>query len=309
VSTEQICLSEQIPAVGEGESDVRKLSDLPSWFDVKDGKPVVMFNAGNGGDEDNQGDEGNQVRSMTVSEPYTILFRAEMDNDSINFIRKPMRKWYKESSTHLASKRDNGRIATEWAIKDAKKMFLCSDLYEGCRLSDGKEGVLVTSLLHPVHCKGKIPRFGKAFKLDQAFSSVTYRGRVGESYMDMKEQFPIGDRHCSVKEMTEPNIRPQESGNRCDTRFAVLSNGKWKVGFYAVDKSFELSVKPYSDRELIGMKHREDEKTSGTYVTINAFQQGIGTGSCGPYTLDEHCYDASKDYIVRFIITREHIDG
>ena len=109
--------------------------------------------------------------------------------------------------------------------------------------------------------------------------------------------------------MTEPNIRPQESGNRCDTRFAVLSNGKWKVGFYAVDKSFELSVKPYSDRELIGMKHREDEKTSGTYVTINAFQQGIGTGSCGPYTLDEHCYDASKDYIVRFIITREHIDG
>ena len=297
VSTEQICLSEHILAVGDGESDATKLSDLPTWFDVRDGKPVVSFA------------NEQETPSMTASEPYDILFRAETDNDSINFIRKPMRKWYKEVCTHLGSRRDNGRIASQWVLKDAKMTFLCSDLYEGCRLPDGCEGVLVTSLLHPVHCKGKIPRFGKAFRLDASFDSITYRGRVGESYIDMKEQFPIGDRHCSVKEMTEPNIRPQESGNRCDTRFAILSNGKWKVGFYAVDKSFELSVKPYSDRELIGMKHREDEKTSGTYVTINAFQQGIGTGSCGPYTLDEHCYDASKDYIVRFIITREHIDG
>jgi hypothetical protein len=76
-----------------------------------------------------------------------------------------------------------------------------------------------------------------------------------------------------------------------------------------VDRSFELSVKPYSDVELTGMRHREDEKQTGTYVTINAFQQGIGTGSCGPYTLDEHCCDASKDYILRFVISRENTDG
>ncbi len=297
VSTEQICLSEHILSVGDGENDAHKLADLPPWFDVKDGKPIISFG------------EGNQMSTMTASEPYDIFFRAETDNDSINFIRKPMRKWYKESCTHLSSKRSEGRIASQWVVKDAKMTFLCSDLYEGCTLPDGREGVLVTSLLHPVHCKGKIPRFGKAFRLDASFDGISYQGRVGESYIDMKEQFPVGERHCSVSEMTEPNVKPQESGNRCDTRFALLSDGKWKVGFYAVDKSFELSVKPYSDRELIEMKHREDEKTSGTYVTINAFQQGIGTGSCGPYTLDEHCYDASKDYILRFIISREHIDG
>ncbi|MBP5552910.1 MAG: hypothetical protein J6X41_05970, partial [Spirochaetales bacterium] len=110
---------------------------------------------------------------------------------------------------------------------------------------------------------------------------------------------------CSVSDMTEPNIKPQESGNRCDTRFAEFSDGKVTVRFDAVDKAFELNVKPYSDTELIKMKHRSDEKKSGTYVTINAFQQGIGTGSCGPYTLDEHCYDASKDHVLRFIISRE----
>ena len=297
VSTEQICLSEGIPSVSDDGQGITKTEDLPSWFDVVEGRPVVRFGV------------GENAPSMSSSEPYTILFRAETDNDSINFVRKPMRKWYNEKTTHLASRRKDGRIVTEWVIKDAKKTFLCSDLYEGCRLPDGREGVLVTSLLHPIRVKGKLPRFGKAFRLDSSFGSVSYRARVGESYIDMKEQFPVGDRKCSVSEMTEPNIRPQESGNRCDTRFAEFSDGKWRVGFHAVDKSFELSVKPYSDVELTGMKHREDEKQTGTYVTINAFQQGIGTGSCGPYTLDEHCCDASKDYILRFVISRENTDG
>ena len=121
----------------------------------------------------------------------------------------------------------------------------------------------------------------------------------------MKEQFPVRECRCTVDDMTEPNVKPQESGNRCDTRHVRLSDGKTAVRFTAVDDPFELSVKPYTDTALVGMKHREDEHKTGTYVTINKFQQGIGTGSCGPYTLDEHCYDASKDHILRFIISRE----
>ena len=62
------------------------------------------------------------------------------------------------------------------------------------------------------------------------------------------------------------------------------------------DKAYELGIKPYSDRELLGMKHREDEKRTGTYVTISAFQQGIGTGICGPET---------KEYVLRFVISCE----
>ena len=292
VSTEQICLSEEILS----DKGFEKTGSLPAWFEVVNGCPVIKTD-----------DKGAAI--METSDPYTILFRAETDNDSINFIRKPMRAWYKQKSRFLASKKSKGRIATEWALKDAKKTFLCSDLYEGVKFSDGRQGVLVTSLLHPLHIKGNLPRFGKAFKLDSSFNTVKYFGRVGESYIDMKEQFPVGEVKCKVSEMTEPNLRPQESGNRCDTRFAELSDGKWKIGFIAVDSSFELSVKQYSDKELIGMKHREDEKISGTYVTINDFQMGIGTGSCGPYTLEQHLYDASKDYLLRFIILREQIDG
>jgi hypothetical protein len=105
--------------------------------------------------------------------------------------------------------------------------------------------------------------------------------------------------------MTEPNIKPQESGNRCDARWASVSNGSRKVTFKAVSKAFDLGIKPYSDRELLGMKHREDEVRTGTYVTISAFQQGIGTGICGPATAPEYCYPADRDYELRFIISVE----
>ena len=295
VSTEHICLNQEIL------KDVGKTERLPGWFGIRDGNPVIAL----GGSEGNQGNQGNQVQSMVPSEPYTILFRAETDNDSINFVKKPMRKWYGEETTMLGCKQSENRAVTEWAIKVHKKTFLCTDLYEGCTLPDGTEGVLVTSLLHSLKVKGKLPRFGKSFRLDPSFGKVCYLGRCGESYADMKEQFPVKECACSVDDMTEPNVKPQESGNRCDTRWAELSDGKTSVRFHAVDKPFELSVKPYSDTDLLKFKHREDEHKSGTYVTINAFQQGIGTGSCGPYTLDEHCYDASKDHILRFIITRE----
>ena len=119
----------------------------------------------------------------------------------------------------------------------------------------------------------------------------------------MKDQYPIDVVSCKVSDMTEPNIKPQESGNRCDCRWASISNGSETVTFEAVGKSFELGIKPYSDRELVGMKHMEDEIRTGTYVTISAFQKGIGTGICGPQTKDEFKYPVSRDYELRFVIS------
>ena len=108
--------------------------------------------------------------------------------------------------------------------------------------------------------------------------------------------------------MTEPNIRPQESGNRCDCTEASVSDGEARVVFTAVDKPFEMGIKPYSDRELIPMKHREDEKRTGTYVTIQAFQQGIGTGACGPNVAPEYQYPSDRDYDLRFVIRAQSAD-
>ncbi len=254
---------------------------LPEGFRLEAGRPVWTRNG---------------VKLETAS-PYTLLFRAQTDNDKLLFLPSAMEKWYGESEKLVSSLITETACTVVTRVKAGGCRFEVTDLYQGC-----DDGVYVESTVRCLSGSGYLPRFAKSFRLDPAFDRVSWFGRREESYLDMKEHTSVGLNRAKVARMTEPNLRPQESGNRADTQFAVLSDGTNKAVFAAVGKPFELGVKPYSDRELLGMKHREDEKQSGCYVTLSAFQQGIGTGSCGPATLKEHKYPVKGSYTLRFIL-------
>lgn len=234
---------------------------------------------------------------LTTADQSTILYRAATDNDTNPLFQNTMEPYFMQSEEVLsATKTECGyEVVTKLSNKKAK--FIVTDTYEGTA-----DGILVTSRLHCVAGGGTIPRFGKVFSLDEVFDIVRYTGRTGESYCDMKDQFPIKSVTCRVADMTEPNIKPQESGNRCDCTVASVSNGKTTVTFKAVDHPFELGIKPYTDKALFTMKHIKDEVRTGTYVTIQAFQQGIGTGACGPAIMPEFLYSAKEDYELKFLI-------
>ncbi len=241
--------------------------------------------------------------SMTVSDPYTILFRAKTDNDTNDFFANLMEPYYAETEELVSCDEIENGYQVVTKVCNKKNKFTVTDTYEGTN-----DGILVSSSIHCDSGKGVIPRFGKAFKLPDCYDEVEYTGRTGESYNDMKEQFPIDVVQTSVENMTEPNIRPQESGNRCDCTYASVSDGKVKITFRAVEKPFELSIKPYTDKALIDMKHTTDEKRTGTYVTIEDFQQGIGTGACGPNVAAVYQYPALVDYSYKFLIQIEEYE-
>ena len=279
VSEEQIILARKV----QGAPAVQK---LPEGYAVGGGRLICNW--------------GGQT-VMTTAGQGTLLYRAGTDNDTDPFFRDVMAP-YEAQSEELVSA---GETANGWRVvtrvTNRKQKFTVTDTYEGV-----EGGVLVTSVLHCVVDRGGIvPRFGKSFRLDEVFDKVRYVGRCGASYNDMKEQFPIRDVTCTVADMTEPNIRPQESGNRMDCTVASVSDGRVKVTFEAVDKPFELGIKPYTDKALCAMKHRKDEVRTGTYVTIQAFQQGIGTGACGPNIMPEFQYSAKMDYTLKFLIRVE----
>ncbi len=274
VSEEQIVF--RIPVL----QNVNPAGKLPNWIDICDGKVILSHN-------------GKQM----AADPDTILFRAPTDNDRRFDLSTAMDDYLVQKSTvKRICVRDNS-LTVETVISCRKQSFVCVDTYEACQ-----SGILVTSRLRHRSGSGKLPRFGKVFRLDSSFDDVEYVGRNGESYCDMKEHTQIAPVQCKVWDMTEPNIRPQESGNRCDTTYVQLSDGDTGFAFTAVDKPFELGIKPYSDRELLNMKHQSDALRSGTYVAISAFQMGIGTGSCGPATRTQYCYSAKGEYELRFII-------
>lgn len=255
---------------------------LPQGLKVEDGVVCIEKNG----------------KKLVASAPYTILFRAPTDNDLGLFQSQSSQVHTAQQEKHLETQIADDHVTVRWKIKCGRQVFYCTDTYESC-----EAGILVTSRLQCLRGWGKLPRFGKAFRLEADFDHVDYFGRNAESYRDMKDHAQVERVQCRVTDMTEPNIRPQESGNRCDTLRCTLSDGETDFTFTAVEQPFELGVKPYSDRELLAMRHREDEKRSGSYVTISTFQMGIGTGSCGPATLPEYCFDCRKNYTLKFIIS------
>ncbi len=237
---------------------------------------------------------------LTTASQATLLYRAATDNDTDSLYHNTMEPYADQTAQVLSTQRLPTGFRVVIGITNRKGLFLVTDTYEGTQ-----DGILLTSRLHPVSCEGVIPRFGKCFRLDESFNQVHYVGRSGESYCDMKEQFPIQAVDCTVLDMTQPNLKPQESGNRCDCTVASVSDGAFRVTFEAIDQPFELGIKPYTDKALLAMRHRKDEVRTGTYVTIQAFQQGIGTGSCGPGVMPEFQYPGDRDYTLRFLIRIE----
>ncbi len=264
-------------------SDMERLelepANFPADFSVEEGKPSIDGLAAG-------------------ASPRILLTRISTDNDKSLIGQKPLEEFYGVREEHLETLRQEDRIVTKIRLHYQKSRFLCTDTYEAV-----SGGVLVTSELRCEKGRGDLPRFGVCFRLDECFDRVTYLGRNGESYCDMKDQCQVAPVTCMVKDMTEPNIRPQESGNRMDCQYVTLSDGERSIQFTAVDRPFELAVKPYSDEELSQMTHRCDEVVTGTYVTVQAFQMGIGTGSCGPATQKQYRFDRRGTYKFSYLIS------
>lgn len=274
--------TEQLVRTVPVKTGVNVLPQLPNWVDIRDGKILLTKNG----------------KTVTADRCHTLLFRAPTDNDRSFTLKTAMDDYLVQREELTGVTVSGTSLTANYIIRCRGKVFCCVDTYESC-----EEGILVTSVLKCTSGSGRLPRFAKVFRLDETFNRVVYTGRNGESYCDMKEHTQIETVECRVADMVEPNIKPQESGNRCDCTYVSVSDGDTEFSFTAVDKPFELGIKPYSDWELLDMKHREDEVRTGTYVAISAFQMGIGTGSCGPATLEKYCYSARDTHVLKFIIS------
>lgn len=289
VSLEQLVLHENFVL----SSDLKECA-LPSDFCV-DERGNISFGELKSADED------------------TLLYRAATDNDALLMGIIPQKlhvqQFYNTEEKLICVRSDKNSF-------EVKRRLSCGSLQfeDTTRYTGTTRGILVNCTLHPVSGEALLPRYAKAFRLDSSFGEVEYYGRGEESYADMKAYAPIRHVRCSVTDMTEPYIRPQESGSRADTRAVTVKQTAGQCEdmpipesytFEAVDKAFELGIKPYTDRELIGMKHRCDIKASGTYIAISMFQAGIGTGSCGQIAGMEYQYTNDRDYQYSFLIRKD----
>lgn len=222
------------------------------------------------------------------------IYRGMLDNDRYMMIywlvlglkdAKP-----KLTSCRVVNKDGKKLVRTSYAFVTRGVFMLASSNVDYCFNEDGS-AYITASLNKVCPMTAQLPRFGVHCELASDFENVTYYGAgPDENFSDFKEHSPIGVYENTVSNMAHKYIKPQDSGNRGETRFAVISNNSGsKITFNAVKKPFNFNANHFTLNQLIKSKHIEDlPDTKTTFTTVDGFVRGTGSGSCGPIPSKEH---------------------
>ena len=186
-------------------------------------------------------------------------------------------------------------------------------------LRNGKKKLLRARTIFTVYANGSIdvevqaevlgrrlpalPRFGLCMEMPAGFENVFYYGRgERENYPDMLDYAPVGEYSTSVTGMHEDYIKPQENGNRCDVRFAEISDADGDgLRITAIEKPFCFNAAHYTSGQLSKWTHREDvTQYDSTVVSVDGYMMGTGSNSCGQLPLDPYQFRAKKGSSISF---------
>ncbi|PSL06970.1 beta-galactosidase [Haloactinopolyspora alba] len=136
-----------------------------------------------------------------------------------------------------------------------------------------------------------LPRLGLRLALPASFDQVSWFGPgPGEAYPDTRQAARVGTYTTTVDRMQTPYVRPQENGHRIDVRHAELTDAVTGAGVGVDgDPHFGLTVRRWTSEDLDAAAHPTDlVRRTRVFVTLDAAQHGIGSGSCGPGPLPDH---------------------
>ena len=123
---------------------------------------------------------------------------------------------------------------------------------------------------------GDMPEFGMMFKFNADLDQLEWYG-LGpeETYSDRKMGGKLGLYHNEVKDNMARYLRPQECGNKCDVRYAKLTDKRGR-GMLFFGNPFYFSALPYTPHELENAKHPyELPQVHYTVVRASMMQMGI----------------------------------
>ncbi|MBP2830662.1 DUF4981 domain-containing protein [Aquimarina sp. U1-2] len=124
-----------------------------------------------------------------------------------------------------------------------------------------------------------LPKYGMQMQVSKSLNSLQWLGRgPHENYTDRKLGAAVGLYQQTVIEDYHHYIRPQESSNKTDVRWCLISN-KNGTGLYISGVSSNLSVSawPYTTEDINNASHTYDLKTRD-FITLNIdhIQMGVG---------------------------------
>ncbi|MBO4540145.1 MAG: hypothetical protein J5781_07680 [Clostridia bacterium] len=306
VAEEQVALSEALPkfVLTPGAYNVVKKNGKLS---VTSGDVRVTFDLKKGGLSSYRIGEKELIgrtRNRQKTSIYNELYRASMSNDI-----KIEKEWVRKGLSCFTPTRPKTTVYGKDGFLCVKQKYrLVAFLLPIAKVEDvylfGKEGVSVKTTIG-INVKTMLPRIGKTLELNKEFDNVRYYGRGDkESYPDMKAHTKIG-LYEKKGDFGEKMIVPQCSGERCDVRWAEITD---KAGtglrITAVEKPFGLNVNHYNEKDISKWKHIIDYRDlDATYVNIDGYLCGVGSNSCGPLPEEKYRIPRQEKYEYSFILS------
>ncbi len=138
-----------------------------------------------------------------------------------------------------------------------------------------------------------LPRIGVRIDLAQGLDFLRYFGRgPWENYSDRKSASWLAVHQNLVAAEYVPYVMPQEHGHHTDTRWLDITqkNKADRPGLRVQGcPTFEFQATVYSVEELSAARHTVDLTPSPhTILYLDHAMRGLGTGSCGPDTLERY---------------------
>jgi beta-galactosidase len=150
--------------------------------------------------------------------------------------------------------------------------------------------VIIPAQLDDLQC------LGMKFALEPGFEKLEWFGRgLVDTYSDRKGA-PIAVHTSSVSEQYVPYLRPQDHGHHADTRWAELKNKNSSLRISALEPStISFAARHHSDEQLEQATiTAELDAAPETFVYVDHKLRGLGTGSCGPDTLEQYKIKAGR---------------
>lgn len=160
----------------------------------------------------------------------------------------------------------------------------------------GSGDIVITADLTPRSGLPNLPRVGLQLRMPGEYDRFTWYG-LGphESYADRKESVAVGIYSGSVEEQRYPYVKPQENGNKAETRWAAVTNELGRGFFIAGMPSLNISVHHFTPEDFTKAKHDyELVPRNETIVNLDYRQCGLGSNSCGPCPLPEYLIEAKE---------------
>ncbi len=228
----------------------------------------------------------------TLKGPAFNVYRAPTDNNM--YLKK---KWIAAKLSNL--KHRINRLETN-KLKDGSVMIIVNITSSGAGESGFnntfsyriyKDGTIhIVSKIVPLGDLPILPKIGVIMTLSESLEYLQWYGRgPHENYPDRKTSAAIGLYRSTVTDQYVPYVRPQETGNKEDVRWAALTDKSGRGVLIVGDQPLSITALHYTPEDLDRADHiHELSPRKDVYLCIDARQLGLGNGSCGPGVIEKY---------------------